>query len=61
LKIPDQGRQLTKASLRKELADAWADKQRLHQEALDSFRMLSLSVTVKALDSVFARLSKPKL
>ncbi|KAJ3189873.1 hypothetical protein HDU85_000157 [Gaertneriomyces sp. JEL0708] len=61
LMLPDPGRQLTKNVLRGDLAREWADDAWLTQEAEGAWKMLSSPRTVKALDGVFARLSKAKM
>ncbi|TPX63234.1 hypothetical protein SpCBS45565_g06778 [Spizellomyces sp. 'palustris'] len=61
LMLPDPGRQLTKNSLRGPLAQEWADERWLNSEAGTAWKMLSLPSTVKALEGVFARLSKAKM
>ena len=61
LRVPDLGRSITKMQNRGALAAEWADDARLKKESKEAFKMLSDSRTVKALDAVFARLSKPKL
>ncbi|TPX61389.1 hypothetical protein SpCBS45565_g07270 [Spizellomyces sp. 'palustris'] len=61
LKLPDAGRQITKEILRGPLAREWADEKWLKDEADTAWKMLSLPSTVKALDGVFARLSKSKV
>ena len=61
LKIPDLGRSITKSQNRTLLASEWKNDTRLKQESAEAFKMLSDNRTVKALDAVFERLSKPKL
>jgi 3,2-trans-enoyl-CoA isomerase len=60
LKIPDPGKNITKAQYRSQLAAEFGDTERLHTESKFGWEMLSLPSTVKALDRVFANLSKPK-
>jgi hypothetical protein len=55
------GRQFTKSALRDDLANEWADQNRLKIESANSFEMLSASSTVKALSGVLAGLSKSKM
>ncbi|KAJ3310152.1 hypothetical protein HDV04_005346 [Boothiomyces sp. JEL0838] len=61
LKTPDTGRVICKNILREPLAKEWGDERRLAAESAQSWKLLSSPSTVKSLDGVFARLSKPKL
>ncbi len=61
MKFPDGGRLVTKAGLRNELADLWADDDRLTAEAEMAWFMLSQPSTIKALHGVIEKLSKTKL
>ncbi|KAI8906529.1 ClpP/crotonase [Powellomyces hirtus] len=61
LRLPDQGRQLTKNGLRGDLANEWGDAEWLKFEAENAWTMLSHPKTVKALEGVLARLSKAKI
>ncbi|KAJ3324118.1 hypothetical protein HDV06_000659 [Boothiomyces sp. JEL0866] len=61
LKTPDTGRVICKNILRQQLASEWGDDERLEAESAMGWGMLSLPKTVKSLEGVIARLSKPKL
>ena len=61
LKFPDTGRVITKTEARSEFAAQWADPARLESEATSAWNMLSHPTTIKALEKVLARLSKPKM
>ena len=58
LKAPDPGRRATKASLRSEFAQAWADY--CTKEVPGSWRLLTAPATIEALGAVLARLGKGK-
>jgi 3,2-trans-enoyl-CoA isomerase len=58
--IPDPGKNITKLQYRNEFASILGDPDRLRQDSEMGWQMLSEPSTIKALDRVFANLSKPK-
>ncbi len=58
LKMPDGGRQVTKAGLRKELAAGWEQLDFVEKEAITSWDNLSKPTTVQFLGGVMKSLEK---
>lgn len=59
--VPDQAKAMVKLFFRKSMADVLGDQNRINKEAEVNWPVLASPLVVKALDKVFARLSKSKL